>query len=480
MKVLIGSKNKHKVSELMAILKDLPVTLLSLADLPECAEPIEDGSTFYDNALIKAKYYFAKYHLPTICDDTGLCVAALKGAPGVVSARYSGGDDACNRNLLLKNLALKLPTAAYFETSMVFYDGDKIISASGILDGMIISKPAGENGFGYDSLFYLPTYKMTLAEVATSVKNQISHRYLASISLASKLTNYFTEKAVETTIVTSVARIYPNSNIKLGERFLAGMSNYTYQIKIDDQKYVVRLPGENADCFVNRSNEEKNSLILSHALKRPLYERFNLKTGLKLSTYIEGTPMDVITDKNSYIDEIVTRLKELHSLGPIACNDYNPFELLNHYEQLVKDLPCEVTSEYQIIKERLLAYQDLLTSRSKTICHCDSQLSNYILTPNHDVYLLDYEFVGNNDFLYDIACFGNNGLDFAMAVLAVYQNNHETKEEQRIVELWHAFQSLQWYNVALFKAHTGMSEKLNINFSDVAIFFLNKAKQILK
>lgn len=181
-KVVFASANKGKVSEVNHILDDLELNLVSLADMPEPVEIIEDGNSFEENAIIKAVKVFEKFNVPVIADDSGLVVEQLNGAPGIYSARYAGDDSsyAANNKKLLKELIKHPePHSAKFVCAAVYYDGKESITALGEFKGRIIDEERGANGFGYDPLFIPDGYSITLAEMEPGLKNRISHRYIA-------------------------------------------------------------------------------------------------------------------------------------------------------------------------------------------------------------------------------------------------------------------------------------------------------------
>lgn len=178
MELLIASNNKKKLKELKEILSDY-FDVYSLAEKGINSNPEETGTTFEENAEIKAVSAMKASGLPALADDSGLCVEALNGQPGVYSSRYAGedGNDSKNNKLLLKNMEGKENRKAKFVSSivLVYPDGRKII-ANGECYGEILKTPRGENGFGYDPLFYLPEYDKTMAEIDAELKNKISHR----------------------------------------------------------------------------------------------------------------------------------------------------------------------------------------------------------------------------------------------------------------------------------------------------------------
>lgn len=194
--IVLASRNKKKIAELQAILKaDLPeIGILSLDDIGLEGEIEENGSTFEENALIKARAAMeaSDGRFVGVGDDSGLAVDALDGAPGIYSARYAGGhgDDAANNALLIRNLS-DVPAdqrTARFVCCIacVFPDGRELV-VRGETEGLIIDTPHGEGGFGYDPYFYYPPFGKTFAELTSDEKNSISHRGKAISKLADAL-----------------------------------------------------------------------------------------------------------------------------------------------------------------------------------------------------------------------------------------------------------------------------------------------------
>lgn len=194
--LVIASKNAGKVAEIAAALQHLPLKVMSLADFAQIPDAIEDGSTFMENALIKAKYYSTLTGKACLADDSGLEVDALQGAPGVYSARYAGeaASDADNNHKLLVEMAQvdSANRTARFRCVLAFVDTNAtVITADGTCEGLILDAARGTEGFGYDPLFYIPVLNKTLAEISIADKNAISHRGAALKSLAAKLVGYF-------------------------------------------------------------------------------------------------------------------------------------------------------------------------------------------------------------------------------------------------------------------------------------------------
>ena len=180
-KILVATRNKNKMKELVELLRPLEVMPVSLDDLSIKEEIEETGITFTENAILKAKGYGELGGIPTIADDSGIEVDALGGAPGVYSARYGGeGLTDLDRNeLLLKNLE-KIPDhklAARFRCVVaVWTPKDRTITFEGKIEGRIVRVPSGNNGFGYDPIFFYGPLNKTLAEIPSKEKDKISHR----------------------------------------------------------------------------------------------------------------------------------------------------------------------------------------------------------------------------------------------------------------------------------------------------------------
>lgn len=181
-KLIFASNNKGKIKEVKEIFKNSDFEIISLLDLNIEIDIEEHGSTFVENALIKAEEIFNIYKTPVIADDSGLSVDYLNGAPGVYSKRFAGknGDDDQNINKLLDELKkFNPPYKAKFVCAAVYKDENKTVTAIGEFHGEIIFDRRGNNGFGYDPVFVPNDYSKTLAELSSEEKNKISHRAIA-------------------------------------------------------------------------------------------------------------------------------------------------------------------------------------------------------------------------------------------------------------------------------------------------------------
>lgn len=200
MKIVAATNNRHKVTELTALFSDSE--LVTLKDIGFADEIVEDGDSFLENARIKATAVHKATGLPCIADDSGLCVDALGGEPGIYSARYASlngenSDDDKNIEKLLSKLD-QVPDnerTARFISALCFIDSDGTeISVLGKCEGIITRGKRGNSGFGYDPVFFFPPFGKTFGELSEDEKNSVSHRANAVKMLKEKLDNYFSEK----------------------------------------------------------------------------------------------------------------------------------------------------------------------------------------------------------------------------------------------------------------------------------------------
>ena len=190
-KIVIASSNKHKVSEISSKIQPFFDEILSLEDFPKIGQIIEDGNTIEENSFIKSRACFNFSKIASVADDTILEVDALNGDPGLYTARYAGYKATYEDNMkkLLKNLEgikMHLRTAR-FRTIISYVDGINDFHVEGVIQGKITNSKLGTNGFGYDPIFFSEKFNMTLAQMNSEQKNQISHRGLAIKKFVSKI-----------------------------------------------------------------------------------------------------------------------------------------------------------------------------------------------------------------------------------------------------------------------------------------------------
>ena len=193
MKLVLASKNQKKMKEMNEILSGMGVEVCLQSDVGIDIDVEETGTTFEENSLLKARAVMEASGLPAIADDSGLCVDALNGAPGVYSARYGGEglDDTGRYKLLLANMPRGAArTAKFVSVITCCFPGGDVLTARGECPGTIAFAPMGEGGFGYDPVFFLPKLKKTFAQLSPEEKNAISHRGKALEAFQAKLEGY--------------------------------------------------------------------------------------------------------------------------------------------------------------------------------------------------------------------------------------------------------------------------------------------------
>ena len=193
MKLVLASQNQKKLKEMSQILNELGVEICLQSDVGVSIDVEETGTTFEENSLLKAMAVMEATGLPAIADDSGLCVDALGGAPGVYSARYGGEglDDVGRYRLLLENMRGQSPrTCRFVSVITCCFPTGEVLVARGECEGTVAFAPMGDGGFGYDPIFFLPQLKKTFSQITQEEKNQISHRGCAMEIFQQKLTEF--------------------------------------------------------------------------------------------------------------------------------------------------------------------------------------------------------------------------------------------------------------------------------------------------
>jgi XTP/dITP diphosphohydrolase len=190
MKLLAATTNKGKIREITEILSSLGITVVTPEEINLRIDVKEDGSTFAQNAVIKARAWSGAAGMPALADDSGLCVDALQGRPGVMSARFSGPDATDEKNIRLLLASLQgepQRTARFVCAAALAWETGEVVVAEGVYEGVIIDEPRGEGGFGYDPVFLDPVLNKTLAQMSPEEKNARSHRKKALDALKARL-----------------------------------------------------------------------------------------------------------------------------------------------------------------------------------------------------------------------------------------------------------------------------------------------------
>lgn len=196
MKLVLASKNEKKLKEMEDILSQLGVEVCLQSEAGVDVDVEETGTTFEENSRLKAQAVMEASGLPAIADDSGLCVDALGGAPGVYSARYGGPelDDEGRYRLLLENMRGQARAAKFVSVITCCFPNGDVLAARGECPGTIAFAPMGEGGFGYDPVFFLPQLKKTFAQLTPEEKNAVSHRGKALEAFQAELEDYLSQQ----------------------------------------------------------------------------------------------------------------------------------------------------------------------------------------------------------------------------------------------------------------------------------------------
>ena len=281
---------------------------------------------------------------------------------------------------------------------------------------------------------------------------------------------------VEEYIIARVNAVMHAGDAKIIKRLEGGMSNYTYVVECNGQKYTYRVPGKYAEKFVDRNDEWHNVKEVDKLNINNITTYFEIPTGEKLAEYVDGVILSE-TDIVSYNAMSAQALKKIHN-STLKFKDYNAFVRLADYENYCINLGFVHPEEYMVLKNKLKNLQQMQKQVKLVPCHCDYQPTNLVVQGDK-LYVLDWEFAGMNDPIYDVACYGNAGFDKALLLLEAYVGHKPVKEELQRLYFHRAFQCLQWYNVAIFKDRIGLSKDLNMDFNQVALMFLGMATDLL-
>ena len=259
------------------------------------------------------------------------------------------------------------------------------------------------------------------------------------------------------------------------EELHGGMMNKSYLIKDKaNKKYILYISTEQANEMVDRPLEKEHQRIVYELGITSKNVYFDTEKGIKINEFIDGNSLDKV-DTFDY-QKVADLFKTMHSSIVLSRSDYAPFERFeNIYEKEALSFQKEVSHLYKSIRDFLFSHKSFLESTPLALCHNDAQRSNIVKTPNDEYYFIDFEFVGNNDPIYDISAFGNGLVSEGRKLLDYYFGEPNNNQIKRYY-LWRMFISLQWYNVAITKHYRGEGEKHGFDFLAVASHFLNNAK----
>jgi len=261
-------------------------------------------------------------------------------------------------------------------------------------------------------------------------------------------------------------------SVKFDSVVYGGMSNNTYLYLVGDKKYVAHVSTYGYDLFIKRSWEFKALKELKNfeLSQKPIY----LSKNIRIFEYLDGISMNTIKYQD-YYKEIALSFHKLHESTKSFKYTFGGLKYLDKIKGLVKEHEfVDLFNEsYKILKDN----EELLKSRKLYPCHNDLQPTNLVLKDKL-VYILDFEYSSDNDYLYDIAAFGNIDFNDSLNLLKVYNPNYDDIE-LKCLKLWRIYINCLWYLTALKKEELGYNEVLKMNFSDVALMFLNKNRDII-
>jgi thiamine kinase-like enzyme len=269
-----------------------------------------------------------------------------------------------------------------------------------------------------------------------------------------------------------------NNGAKVISTLHGGMMNQSFVVESNNKKYVLYIPGDDANEMVDRELEKINHSLVYHLGITSKNVFFDTKDGIKVNRFIEGDSLNHIKDID--YKKIAIMLKKLHKGGPLTNADYLPFSRLEIFEEERKSYDKNIDNYYKVIKSLLIEKKDYLLKDKLVLSHNDFQRSNIIKDLDDNYYLIDFEFMANNVDLYDVACFGNDSILDGEELLKAYKDDAPSLDDFKKFYLWRMFISLQWHNVAIIKHFKGEGETHNINFLDVANHFLNNAIEVYK
>lgn len=263
-----------------------------------------------------------------------------------------------------------------------------------------------------------------------------------------------------------------SGKIKPLSKLQGGMMNRSQIIELDGKKYVWYTPTAQANEMVDR-RLEKSNIDKVYPLGITSKNLVFYDDGMKINEFIEGSSINLIDDFDT--KEVAKLLHKLHDSGVLSDKDYLPFEKVENYIKEVKSLNIKLDEDFYILYKDINNKREFLETQKLTICHNDFQRSNIIKTPDNKYYMIDFEFMMNNDPIFDIAAFGNNDVLQGYQLLKDYFDELDDSIKTRYF-YWRMLLSLQWYLVALIKDKKGEGKEHGFDFYQVAQYFLGNAK----
>lgn len=261
-------------------------------------------------------------------------------------------------------------------------------------------------------------------------------------------------------------------NAEILSSLQGGMMNESSIITDGKKKYVLYISTAQANEMVDRVLEKEHQAIVFSLGITSKNVYFDTDKGIKINEFIEGSSLDKINEYD--IKKVAKLLHILHNSTVLSKTDYEPFKRLLGYENELKSFVPGRDEMYLEVRNELFKHREYLENQKKVLCHNDAQKSNIVKSNDDEYFLIDFEFMGNNDPIYDIATFGNAEVKEGFELLKEYEPNPSRDLKKRYY-LWRMYVSLQWNTVALIKHYRGEGEIHHFNFLDVAAHFLANA-----
>ena len=282
---------------------------------------------------------------------------------------------------------------------------------------------------------------------------------------------------MEKEVLEIVNKIFNNQGTII-EPLVGGMMNKSFIVEYYNDKYVLYISTEQANEMVDRQLEKDNQkLIIDLGLTSKNFY-FDVEKGIKVNEFIEGASLDKAESYDS--KEVAKLLKTMHESGKLSRDNYQPFKRFIAYEEEAKTFGDNFEANYPVLRKEIFDNREFLESQKLVLCHNDAQKSNIVKSVDGKYYLIDFEFMGNNDAIYDIATFGNGKVSEGYELLVDYYDGNPTADQKRRYYLWRIFVSLQWHNVAIVKHFRGEGKVHGFDFLKVADFFFANAMDAYK
>ena len=282
---------------------------------------------------------------------------------------------------------------------------------------------------------------------------------------------------MENEVLEIVNKIFNNQGTII-EPLVGGMMNKSFIVEYYNDKYVLYISTEQANEMVDRQLEKDNQkLIIDLGLTSKNFY-FDVEKGIKVNEFIEGASLDKAESYDS--KEVAKLLKTMHESGKLSRDNYQPFKRFIAYEEEAKTFGDNFEANYPVLRKEIFDNREFLESQKLVLCHNDAQKSNIVKSVDGKYYLIDFEFMGNNDAIYDIATFGNGKVSEGYQLLVDYYDGNPTADQKRRYYLWRIFVSLQWHNVAIVKHFRGEGKVHGFDFLKVAEFFFANAMDAYK